>query len=149
MDISQYKHKIIEVVRFHEVDIMGVCNNAVYFNYFEDARIKYLQDLKETYKLKIMEDDIFFIMAHNECDYIIPALFDDHLEVYTKISKITNSSITFEHLIRKENSLETVATGGGVLVHINLKTKKSLSLPAEFCKALADFEKEVERIKTT
>ena len=47
-----FKHKIKEVVRFHEVDILGVCNNAVYFNYFEDARIKYMQDLQKKYQLK-------------------------------------------------------------------------------------------------
>ena len=52
MDISNYKHKIIEVVKFHEVDMLGVCNNAVYFNYFEDARIKYIQDLKRYFGLK-------------------------------------------------------------------------------------------------
>lgn len=46
MEIANYRHRNIEVVRFHEVDILGVCNNAIYFNYFEDARIKsaYLDD---------------------------------------------------------------------------------------------------------
>ena len=49
MDINNFKHKITEIVKFHEVDMLGVCNNAVYFNYFEDARIKYLQDLSKKY----------------------------------------------------------------------------------------------------
>ncbi len=149
MDVSKFKHKILEVVKFHEVDIMGVCNNAVYFNYFEDARIKYLQDLKANYKLKIMEDDNFFIMAHNECDYILPATLDDCLEVLTKISKISNSSFTFEHLIINQSTSEIIARGGGVLVHINLSTKKSLPLPNEFYIAIEDFEDKVEIIKNT
>ena len=66
-DIKNFNHKIVEVVKFHEVDLMGICNNAVYFNYFEDARVKYLQDLKKNYRLlEIMEGDSFFItIMHN------------------------------------------------------------------------------------
>ncbi len=145
MDIRDFKHKIIEVVKFHEVDSMGVCNNAVYFNYFEDARVKYLQDLKKNYQLKeIMEDNSFFIMAHNECDYIFPAHFDDKLEVYSKVTEIHNSSFNFEHIIVNKNLLRTIAQGYGVLVHINLKTKKSIPLPDEFYEAVKNFEKGVE-----
>ena len=44
MEVSNYNHKIVEVVRFHEVDILGVCNNAVYFNY--DAVQKYKKQVE-------------------------------------------------------------------------------------------------------
>ncbi|MBK7104148.1 MAG: acyl-CoA thioesterase [Ignavibacteriae bacterium] len=145
MEIENFKHKITEVVKFHEVDIMGVCNNAVYFNYFEDARIKYLQDLKKNYNLKvILENNLFFIMAHNECDYILPAKLDDELEILTKIIEIRNSSFKFEHLVINKNNLQIIAKGNGILVHINLQTKKSIPLPDEFYNAVNDFEKGVE-----
>ena len=145
MDIKSFNHKIDEVVKFHEVDLMGICNNAVYFNYFEDARVKYLQDLKKKYKLKeIMEGNSFFIMAHNECDYKFPAHFDDELEVYTRISEIRNSSFIFEHLVVNKKSLQKIAKGYGVLVHIDLKTKKSILLPNKFYEAVKKFEKGVE-----
>ena len=149
MDIKDYKHKIDEVVKFHEVDLMGVCNNAVYFNYFEDARIKYLQDLKVKYNLKIMEDDSFFIMAHNDCDYILPASFDDSLEILTRISEVKNTSFTFSHLVVNKKTKEIIAKGSGVLVHISLKTKKSLPLPEEFYVALNDFEEGVKVIRSS
>ena len=144
MEIKDFNHKIDEVVKFHEVDLMGICNNAVYFNYFEDARVKYLKDLKKNYQLdEIMEDDSFFIMAHNECDYIIPAHFDEELIVYTRITEIRNSSFDFVHLIVNKKSYETIAVGSGVLVHINMKTKKSMALPNEFYEAVEDYEKGV------
>ena len=91
IDISLFKHVIIEKVKFHEVDMMQVVNNAVYLNYFEDARVKYLQDLKSNYQLEeMMEGDSFFIMARNEIDYLYPAAFDDELTVYIKIEWIKN-----------------------------------------------------------
>lgn len=146
--INSFHHKINVKVKFHEVDMLGVCNNAVYFNYFEDARIKYLQDLKKKYSLvDVLENGSFFIMAHNECDYLHPALFDDELVIFTKINYIKNSSFGFKHLVVKENSQTIIANGGGTLVHINFKTKQKIELPNEFFKAVLDFEKEVELLK--
>ncbi len=149
MEIKNYKHKIIEIVRFHEVDILGVCNNAVYFNYFEDARIKYLQDIKKLFTMKeFLEGDSFFIMVHNESDYIESTHLDDELNIYTRIEFIKNSSFGFRHLVEKNNTRKVIARGGGVVVHINRITKKSIPIPNEFYEAVLKFEKGVEIIKS-
>lgn len=149
MEISNYKHKTIEVVKFHEVDLLGVCNNAVYFNYFEDARIKYLLDIKKKFALKkILEGNSFFIMAHNECDYIKPAYLNDELRIYTRIEFIKNTSFGFRHLIEKINGSKIITQGGGVVVHIDRFSKKPLLLPDEFYNAVQKFEKHVRIIKS-
>ncbi len=145
LEKDKYKHSIFEVVRFHEVDMLCVCNNAVYFNYFEDARIKYIQDLIKNYSLKeIMAGDSFFIMAHNDADYIEPALLDDELLIYTRISFVKNSSFGFRHLVVKNSTGKIITRGGGVLVHINKKTKTAIPLPQEFYDAVSDFDASVE-----
>lgn len=150
MEVSNYKHKIVEVVRFHEVDILGVCNNAVYFNYFEDARIKYLQDIKKNFMLKeFLEGNSFFIMVHNESDYLESAHLDDELNIYTRIDFIKNSSFGFRHLVENNNSQKVIARGGGVVVHINRITKKSIPIPQELYEAVQKFEKHVEIIRST
>ena len=141
MKDSKFSHKIKEVVKFHEVDMLSVVNNAVYFNYFEDARIKYLQNLSVIYSFKeFLRGNSFVIMAHNEIDYLNSAHLDDELTVYTKISKVSKSSFSFEHYIKRESDLTDIAEGGGVLVHIDKETKKSLPLPDEFHRAVLDFE---------
>lgn len=148
MDKAIFKHQIEETVKFHEVDMMGVCNNAVYFNYFEDARIKYVQDIKVKYNLQeILENGSFFIMAHNDCDYIEPAFLDDQLIVHTKISFMKNSSFGFQHLVEKKKNGKIIASGSGIVVHINLSTKQSVPLPEEFYDAVSKFEEEVNIIK--
>ncbi|MCX6170443.1 MAG: thioesterase family protein [Ignavibacteriales bacterium] len=150
MDITNYKHKIVEVVRFHEVDILGVCNNAVYFNYFEDARIKYMQDIKKNFGLmEILEGNSFFIMVHNNCDYIASAYMDDELNIYTRIEFIKNTSFGFKHIVENNNTGKIIARGGGVVVHINRATNKSIPIPNEFYEAVQKFEKHLEIIKTT
>lgn len=136
-----YKHSIIEVVRFHEVDMLGVCNNAVYFNYFEDARIKYLQDISKKYAFKkFLVGNSFVIMAHNEIDYISPAHLDDELTVYSKVDKVSKSSFSFEHFIHRKSDNSDIAKGRGVLVHIDKFSKNSKPLPEEFHKAVIKFE---------
>ncbi len=150
MKISDYNHSIKEVVRFHEVDLLGVCNNAVYFNYFEDARLRYVQDLKNKFELKeFMEGYSFFIMAHNECDYLKSAHLDDELNIYTRIDFIKNSSFGFKHLVEKVRSKEIIARGGGVMVHIDVDSKKPAPIPREFYDAVSKFEKQVQILKST
>ena len=148
MDMENFKHKIEEEVKFHEVDLLGVCNNAVYFNYFEDARIGYIKHVKEDYKLeKLLEGSSFFIMAHNECDYIEPAKFEDKLNVYTKIDFLKKSSFGLSHIVENVKTKRIIAKGGGVLVHIDFNTKKSVPLPEEFINAVKDYEDEVSILK--
>ena len=141
MNVEKYKHQIKEKVKFHEVDLLGVVNNAVYFNYFEDARISYLKNLSIKYQFKeFLVGESFFIMVHNEIDYLKSAHLDDNLIVYTKIGKVSKSSFSFEHLILRENDNVEIAKGGGVVVHINKLKKISLPLPEEFHIAVLDFE---------
>ena len=147
-DAKNFKHSITEKVKFHEVDMMSICNNAVYFNYFEDARVKYLQDLKSRYNLKeIMENGSFFIMVHNECDYYEPALFDDELTVYTRVDYIGKTSFGFIHNVVREQDKAIIASGGGALVYIDFNSRQKIPLPKEFYDAVADFEENVLIIK--
>lgn len=148
MEISDFNHQITETVKFHEVDLLGVCNNAVYFNYFEDARIRYTQDLKKNYKLKeFLEGNSFFIMVHNYCDYLRSAHLDDELIIHTKVGFIKNTSFGFEHAVERKSDGALIAKGGGVVVHINKTTQIKLPLPQEFYDAVFDFENIVEILK--
>ncbi len=145
MDITEFNHRISETVKFHEVDMLGVCNNAVYFNYFEDARIKYMQDIKKNFELKeVLEGESFFIMVHNNCDYLQSAHLDDELIVHTKISFIKKTSFGFDHIITRKSDNAMIAKGGGVVVHINKSEKVKMPIPREFYEAVTKFEKTVE-----
>ena len=141
-DKSKFPHQIKEQVKFHEVDMLGVCNNAVYFNYFEDARLRYTQDIKKKYNLKeLLEGNSFFIMAHNDCDYYESAHLDDELIIYTRISFIKNSSFGFEHLVEKVSSQRIIASGRGVVVHIDKSKMTPLQLLSEFLKAINQYKR--------
>lgn len=144
MEVTKFRHKISVTVRFHEVDMLGVCNNAVYINYFEHARLQYIKAAGLMPEGGIFSDGRIFFMVRNEINYRGQAHFDDELNIYTRISYIKNSSYGFEHLIENSNTKEIIVDGSGVVVHVEPKTGKSTSLPEFFYEKIKEFEGEVK-----
>lgn len=141
---KNFKHKITITVRFNEVDILGVCNNAVYINYFEHARFQYVKAVNLVPKDGFFSDGKLFFVVRNEINYRSHAHFDDELNIYTRISFIKNSSYGFEHLVENAKSGEIIADGSGVIVHVDPGTGKSISLPADFINSVKNFEPRLE-----
>ena len=147
MDLSQFKHQFKVKVQFHEVDLLGVCNNAIYFNFFETARLDYLKAIKQYREMEdILNSPKFYLMVHNECDYYEPAYYDDELIIYTRIKYVKNSSFGFEHIVVKCSSGSIIAKGNAVIVRIDRVSKKSIPLSDDFYTSVANFEGNVERI---
>jgi acyl-CoA thioester hydrolase len=144
---SKFKHIYTVKVRFNEVDMLSILNNAVYFNYFEQARIHYVKDAGLLPEKGIFSDNRLYYMARNEINYLKPAFFDDDLNIYTRISYIKNSSFGFEHIVERKRNNNILAEGKGVLVHVDPLTKSSAALPDEFYKKILVFDPGVEIIK--
>lgn len=132
MELSNFNYKTTVQVRFHEVDMLGVCNNAVYINYFEHARLEYVKTAGLVPPGGIFSDGKLFFMVRNEINYRDHAYYDDELDVYSRISYIKNSSFGFDHLIVKKKSGQIIVDGKGVVVFVDPKTRKSTSLPDDF-----------------
>ena len=147
MDTTNFKHKITVKVRFNEVDMLGVCNNAVYISYLEEARLQYFKDLELMPAEGIFSDGKLFYVVRNEINYKDHAKFDEELNVYSKISFIKNSSFGFEHLIVKSKENIIVADGKGVIVCVDPETKKSTPLSKKFYDKISGFEDEIDIIK--
>ncbi len=147
MNPSDFKHKIIITVRFHEVDMLGVCNNAVYINYFETARLEYIKAAGLMPEKGIFSDGKLFFMVRNEINYRDHAFYDDELVVYTRISYVKNSSFGFDHQIVKKKTGQVIVDGKGVIVHVDSKTRKSIVLEPELINKIKLFEPGVQILK--
>jgi acyl-CoA thioester hydrolase len=139
-----FKHYYDVTVTFDQVDMLHIVNNAIYFNYFEQARIRYAKDIGFLPEKGISLEGTTFYMVRNEINYLKAALFEDRLRVYTRIAYIKHSSFGFEHIIENIVSGVIVAEGAGVLAHVNPVIKKSVPLPDEFYKKVIDFEPSVQ-----
>ena len=127
--------------------MMHIVNNAVYFNYIEQARIKYAKDLGILPEKGIGLNGTTFYMVRNEINYLKAALFEDRLRIYTRVSYIKHSSFGFEHIIENLDTNTIIAEGAGVLAHVDPTIKKSVPLPKEFYKKVLEFESNVKLIE--
>jgi acyl-CoA thioester hydrolase len=144
---NEFHHKYTVTVRFHEVDMLGVCNNAVYINFFETARLEYIKTAGLMPEKGIFSDGKLFFMVRNEINYRSHAYYDDVLDVYSRISYIKNSSFGYDHLILKQKTGEVIVDGKGVVVFVDPKTRKSISIPDQFIEKVKAFEQAVEIIR--
>jgi len=147
INISDFHHLYNLKVRLYEVDILQIVNNAVYFNYFEQARIQYAMDAGLLPEDNIFSEESLYYMVHNEINYLKPAFFDDELNIYTRISYIKHSSFGFEHIIENSKSKKIIAEGGGVSVHVNPVLKKSSPIADEVIEKVKAFEPSVKILR--
>lgn len=147
MNSKLFYHKFITRVRFHEVDMLGVCNNAVYINYFETARLEYIKAAGLIPHGGIFSDGKVFFMVRNEINYRDHSRYDDELSIYSRISFIKNSSFAFEHFIKIEKSDKLIADGLGIVVRVDPRTRKSYPLEEDFINKIKSFQGKVNIIR--
>jgi acyl-CoA thioester hydrolase len=146
-DLNKFKHKTTLSVRFNDVDMVGVVNNSLFLVYFDEARFKYIKEIGLMPDGGWFADGRLYFIVRNEINYYEHARFDDELNVYTRISLIKDSSLTFEHVIENAKTKKIIADGLGILVHVDPKTRKSAPFPDEYYDFLRKYEKEIEIIR--
>jgi acyl-CoA thioester hydrolase len=144
---EDFKHIYNLKVRLYEVDILQIVNNAVYFNYFEQARIQYAKDAGLLPDDNIFSEESLYYMVHNEINYLKPSFFNDELNIYTRISYIKHSSFGFEHIVENSRSQKIIAEGDGVSVHVNPVSKKSSQISDEVIEKVKAFEPSVKILR--
>jgi len=137
---KDFKHKFSVTVRFHEVDMLGVCYNAVYINFFETARLEYIKAAGLMPAKGIFSDGNIFFIVKNEINYRGYAYHDDVLDVYSKISYIKYSSFGYDHLIVNQKSGKVIVDGKVVIVHVDSITRKAKHLSEKFIEKVKAFE---------
>jgi acyl-CoA thioester hydrolase len=147
MDFSSFKSKITMRVRFSEVDMLGVCNNAVYISYFEEGRLEYMKQAGIVPENGLFTNGKLFFIVRNEINYKSHARYNDELNIYTRVGWVKNSSFGFEHLVEKVSTGEIIADGSGVVVQVDQRTRKSEILPQSFIDRIFEFEPHVKIIK--
>jgi acyl-CoA thioester hydrolase len=123
-------------VRFKDIDSMGHVNNAVYFTYFENARIHYWKALG----LSRPRGEVAYVLARAECDYRSPATMEDDLVCHTRIASFGRTSFLFEYLLRDERTNRTVAEGRTVQVGYDYEARRTRALDESLLEAVRRFE---------
>ncbi|AOV07307.1 acyl-CoA thioesterase [Sporosarcina ureilytica] len=120
---SEFTYAIPLTVRFSDVDMYGIVNNAVIISYLEYARIEYFKAIGLMGNWMDSEATIVPVIADIQCDYVKPIQYDENLAIYVKVETVGTSSIDI-HYLGKNDAEEIVFTGRSTMVQINKGTGK-------------------------
>ena len=111
-----------------DMDSFQHVNNAIYFRYFESARIQYFDALG--WMDSVEQLTIGPILGSTSCRYRIPLTYPDTVYAGAKITEMHEKRFTMEYLIVSEQHPETVAEGTGVVICYNYQKKQTTQIPA-------------------
>src|SRR5579871_2738894 len=108
MDTAQFRCKTRVEVQFRDIDALGHVNNAVYFSYFEMARMAYLRAVSGQ---PVRLSDLRIVLVEAACRYRSPALLGEMLEIGIRVSHLRRGSFAFEYCVCGVEDSRLVAVG--------------------------------------
>ncbi|MCU0498819.1 MAG: acyl-CoA thioesterase [Anaerolineae bacterium] len=135
-----YHHHVPIAIRYGDMDTLGHVNNSKYLTYLEQARIQYFHD-HGLWDGSISSTGM--IVARVTLDYKAPMTVHDRIaHVWTRVSRLGNSSFDMEHQISVERHGENVTTAIGtiVIVVFDYEANQSKAIPQAWRDRLTTYE---------
>lgn len=109
-------------IYYEDTDCGGVVYYANYLKYFERARTHHLEERGLSVP-ELRNQGTQFIVVHADLDYRSPGRYGDTLVIETRLSEVSQASITFSHVIRERASQRVVVEGSAKLVTVDEQLK--------------------------
>jgi len=145
--VARMTHWTEVEVRYSDLDQQGHVNNAVYFTYFEQARVRFFGVLLEraraeqAYQADSLappkELELPFVVAEAHCTYRLPISGYRPVRVGIRCSHIGGATIELEYVLCDQSDGRVYASGSTALVAISPATGRATGLPAWVRSALA------------
>lgn len=132
---DDFRHRTPLQVRFRDIDAFRHVNNAVFFSYVEQARIRYLLDVLDP---GTGFDRLPLILAHVAIDYRSPIMFGEELVVETGIDRIGRTSFGMRHRMTADARL--VADVDSVLVTYDYPSASPIPVPDDWRRRISEYE---------
>lgn len=121
-----YRTQIFRI-RYTETDQMGFAHHSHYLNYFEMARIEWLNSIGFSYA-ELEQSGVVMPVVSANINFKSPAFFDDPLRIKLTIEKIPRASIKIDYIIFDESEKE-IANGSTTLAFLNRETNRPIRCP--------------------
>jgi acyl-CoA thioester hydrolase len=126
-------------IAWGEMDSYAHVNNVVYFRYFENARIAYLDRIG--WMASMQEHGLGPIIASTQARFRKPLSYPDHLLVAARISDIQADRVTFEYKLVSTKLNAVAAEGSAVVVSYDYRASAKTPIPEPIRKAIEKLEK--------
>ncbi|MBF0229986.1 MAG: acyl-CoA thioesterase [Desulfamplus sp.] len=102
-------------------------SNAVYFRYFEDARVDFFEQIN--FSQRDEETGIGIVLASISCKFKIPLVYPDTLSIGTKISSMQEDRFIMHHLVVSHKYQKLAAQGEALIVTYDYKKGAKIAMP--------------------
>ncbi|MGE3919700.1 MAG: acyl-CoA thioesterase [Gammaproteobacteria bacterium] len=116
-------------VRDYEVDFQGIVNNAVYFQYFSQARAHFLKELGVNL-IECAKSGINIVLMKTEISYKKSLTFGDQFYVKSTIKRQSHFKFIITQALYKNNSPQVITESSNLICCINQKTNKPCVIDA-------------------
>jgi acyl-CoA thioester hydrolase len=115
-------------VLWSDLDAYGHVNNAVFFRWFEQARMSYLEQcgMLQTYE----RNRIGAILHSTSCRFRAPVFHPDEIEIGTRVTEVGADRFTMAYTARATGRDEVVGEGTAVVVCFDYAQGQKAPLPA-------------------
>jgi acyl-CoA thioester hydrolase len=134
--IDEFRHRTRLEVRFRDIDAFRHVNNAAFFTYIEQARIRYLCDLLDVEAVERLP----LILAAVQIDFRSPILYGQEVEIGTRVNWIGRTSFSMSHHLTATPDDRLVAEADSILVAYDYATEKPMPVAEAWRAAFARWE---------
>ena len=137
-----FKFSVRTRVAFSDTDAQGIVYYGRYNPYFDLARVEYHRKLGLLHRRWPGD----FVMRANDVEYFAPAVFDDEIEVFARVSRIGRTSVTFSFEAYRVTDDVLMVTAHQTVVHVDLADRRACPVPDEYATVVIELEgDDVER----
>ena len=134
LTLSDYPVIYEQSVAWGDMDAFGHVNNVMYYRYIESARIRYMDELN------IFQQDVYTVVASNQCKYIRPVFYPDQLKIGVRVEEMRNSALRMNYLLWSETQQMVVALSEAVIVCVNKENMNKTEIPAVIREKVTEIE---------
>jgi acyl-CoA thioester hydrolase len=130
---DDFPHFMAIPTRWMDNDVYGHVNNVTYYSYFDTAVNHHLI---EAGGLDMHNDTAFGVVAETGCRFFSELKFPDIIDAGLRVTKLGNSSVTYEIGLFRRDSDQPAALGRFVHVWVDRETRRPGPIPPKIRRAL-------------
>lgn len=126
-------------IYYEDTDSGGVVYYANYLKYMERARTEFLRGLGFEQDALQRDQSILFAVRSIRVDYLLPAHFNDMLQVSAKIRNRGKARLLFEQRVTRDNGDTALLCYGEIeIVCLHTGTLRPKAIPAQILREVSD-----------
>ena len=137
--LSGFPVVIEQAVQWGEMDAFAHVNNTVYFRYFENARIAYLE--RVGWWQEVARTGVGPILASVQARFRRPLAHPDTIRIGARVTELGEDRFTMEHRIVSVSRGEVVTEGSSVIVSYFYAEKRKTPIPEEYRRRIEELER--------